>query len=84
MRRLKCPCCGYYTFESDSGDEPLSGNCYVCLWQYDRAAHGKPDTHIGVNEITLKEARVNYITYGVAQPNVKNRNNKPEELRQNN
>ena len=36
MKRKICPCCGYYTVESD--DEVIVDICDVCFWQYDVVA----------------------------------------------
>jgi len=88
MKKYQCPCCGYYTFESDMGDGPLFEFCEVCGWQYDPAAHNKPDTLIGANNITLNEAKINFIKFGVYLPEYANKNEirlpLKEELSENN
>jgi len=86
MKRYKCPCCGFFTFESDFGDGPLFDYCDVCSWQYDPVAHDKPDTLVGANKITLLKARSNYQKYGASKPEYTNRVREPleDELPENN
>lgn len=60
MRKIQCPCCGYYTIE-DCGEEVLVDICPVCFWQYDWIAQKYPDKAIGPNHgVSLNEARINY------------------------
>lgn len=82
MKKYKCPCCGFYTFESDFGDGPLFDYCDVCLWQYDPVAHDNPDTMVGSNRITLSEAKASFKKHGASKPEYKNRvrNPRKEEL----
>lgn len=86
MKKYKCPCCGFYTLESDAGDGPLGEICDVCFWEYDPVAHNKPDKLLGANHITLNEAKKNFQMYGVSEPKFKNKIRKPykEELPENN
>ncbi|WP_074114343.1 CPCC family cysteine-rich protein [Paenibacillus sp. P46E] len=65
MRKTMCPCCGYYTIESN--DEVIVEICDVCFWQYDVVAHMYPDRSIGANHISLNQARENYIQFGVCK-----------------
>ncbi len=53
--KVKCPCCGYCTIESD--DEVIVDICDICLWQYDEVAHEKPSEAIGANKISLNDAK---------------------------
>ena len=64
-KKLKCPCCGYYTIDSD--DEVVVDICEVCLWQYDEIAHEYPNKVIGPNKISLNEAKFNYKMFGVSK-----------------
>lgn len=64
-KKLRCPCCGYYTIDSE--DEIVVEICEVCLWQYDEVAHKYPDRIIGANKISLSEAKENYKLFGVAK-----------------
>jgi hypothetical protein len=86
MKKYQCPCCGYFTFESDAGDGPLFDYCDVCSWQYDPVAHDKPDTILCANHITLINAKLNFEKYGAAKPENKSRVRKPleEEYPENN
>lgn len=84
MDRKICPCCGYFTVESD--DEIIVDICEVCFWQYDVVAHNKPDTMKGANHITLNEAKNNYKTFGACEKRFINKVRPPkcEELPENN
>lgn len=64
-KRIKCPCCGYYTIDSE--DEIIVDICEVCLWQYDEVAHNNPEKSVGANKISLNEAKNNYKKYGVSK-----------------
>ena len=39
----------------------------MCFWQYDEVAHKQSDILIGINKISLKEAKENYKKYGVCK-----------------
>jgi isopentenyldiphosphate isomerase len=88
MKRVKCPCCGYFTHLVENYSEPLHlfEICDVCFWQYDLAYHDKPDMISGPNYISLNEARKNYKQFGVCkQPFINDvRKPLPEELPENN
>ena len=81
---IQCPCCGYYTIDSD--DEVIVDICEVCFWQYDEVAHDKPDTMKGANSVTLNQARENYKKFGACEQRFVNSVRKPlvEELPENN
>lgn len=64
-KKLKCPCCGYYTIVSE--DEIVTDICEVCLWQYDEVAHANPEKNIGANKISLNEAKENFMQFGVSK-----------------
>lgn len=82
--RYKCPCCGYWTIESDF--EVVVDICKVCFWQYDWVAHKYPDRVIGPNGLSLNEARENYKKYGICKTKFigegLTRKPKPDEIRQ--
>ncbi|MBP2000788.1 hypothetical protein J2Z69_001819 [Paenibacillus shirakamiensis] len=61
IKRLECPCCGYFTVDSDYDI------CDVCFWQYDWVAHQDPDRNIGANHISLAQAKENYRQFGVCK-----------------
>ena len=83
MKRIQCPCCGYYTHDEDFY---LFEFCDVCKWQYDEVVHKDPDLKGGANKISLNEARENYKKYGVCDLIFLGRGRKPlpEELPENN
>ncbi len=62
MNKMKCPCCGYYTISE------IFEICKVCFWQYDEVAHDRPDEYVGgANNLSLTEARNNYLNFGVSE-----------------
>ena len=63
--KKKCPCCGFYTIDSD--DEVITDICEVCFWQYDITAHEQHERSIGPNGISLDEAKANYKKYGACK-----------------
>jgi hypothetical protein len=77
IKRLQCPCCGYYTIESD--DEFVVDICDVCFWQFDSVAHNKPDVNIGANHLSLNQARENYKQFGVSKIKYKTMGREPLE-----
>lgn len=86
MRKIQCPCCGYYTIE-DYGEEPLIDICSVCFWQYDWIAQKYPDRCIGPNHgVSLNEARINFQKFGASRKDVKEyvRKPLPDEFPENN
>lgn len=84
MKRIQCPCCQYFTIESD--DEVIVDICDVCFWQFDYTAHLKPDEESGANKISLNQAIKNYKKIGVSKPQRKHLVRAPleEELPENN
>jgi hypothetical protein len=82
--RIQCPCCGYYTIDSDY--EVIVDICEVCFWQYDEVAHDRPETMKGANSVTLNQARKNYKEFGACEQRFidKVREPFPEELPENN
>lgn len=83
MKKVKCPCCGYYTLDERLY---LFEICDVCFWQFDGTAHDSPDKTGGANSISLNEARENYKKYGVCKKEFKHhvREPYPEEFPENN
>ena len=89
VKRIQCPCCGYYTQLVDIEDEKpylCFEICKVCFWQYDEVMHDRPDIAGGANHVSLTEARKNYQKFGVCEPEFLNmvRPPLPEELPVNN
>ena len=65
MKKYKCPCCGYYTFE-----EKPNGNydiCKVCFWEDDPLAYDDPNYEADCNRVSLNQARKNYIDFGACE-----------------
>lgn len=77
IKKIKCPCCGYYTIEGD--DEVIVDICPICYWQYDAMSHNDINKKSGANGITLKEARQNYKKYKVCKKDLKRYVRKPLE-----
>lgn len=67
MCRIKCPCCGYYTFDGKSEEEIIFEICDVCFWQYDPVANHMPDKVIGANKLSLEDSKRNFKRYGAVQ-----------------
>ena len=62
MRKYKCPCCEYFTFE----DKP-NGNydiCPVCFWEDDPIAYDEPSEEFCCNGVSLLQAKENYLAFG--------------------
>ena len=62
MKKIKCPCCGYYTIEAEG--EIVVDICPVCFWQYDWVAQKYPSRIIGPNRESLNDAKRNYFECG--------------------
>lgn len=82
IKRMKCPCCGYYTIIE------IFDICDVCYWQYDETSHDSPNKISGANKISLHEAILNYRKYKVCKTKYINKNSVSsplnEELPENN
>lgn len=59
MKRRKCPCCGYYTLETE-----MFEICSVCFWEDDHLQRDNIDYRGGANGVSLREARENYKLFG--------------------
>jgi|SRR5579863_3208303 len=60
-----CPCCGFATLTN-----PQPGSyeiCPVCFWEDDPAQKSHPRFAGGANEVSLEQARRNYIDFGASQ-----------------
>ena len=86
MRRIQCPCCGYFTIDGD--EEVIIDYCEVCGWRYDLPAHEVPNERIGYNKISLNDARENYKLFKASKKEFlgtdRIRDPLPEELPENN
>ena len=70
MKRVKCPCCGYFSHEVEDtliNTKSICGICKICFWQYDNVAHDMPDVCIGANDVSLDEAQSNYKKYSICE-----------------
>ena len=58
MEKFKCPCCNYYTLDSEPpGTFEI---CPVCYWEDDNVQWNDPDYVGGANEESLNTARESY------------------------
>ena len=62
-KKLKCPCCGYYTLE-EVGTYEI---CPVCFWEDDPSQESDPELGGGANELSLRESRENFKTFGACE-----------------
>lgn len=62
MKKYKCPCCGYFTFESKpDGNYDI---CPVCFWEDDPMAYDDPYEECSCNKVSLNQAKHNYVEFG--------------------
>jgi ribosomal protein L37AE/L43A len=60
--KYQCPCCGYYTLEEEApGSFEI---CHVCGWEDDNVQYYAPNFRGGANEMSLIEAKKNYLEIG--------------------
>jgi Cys-tRNA(Pro)/Cys-tRNA(Cys) deacylase len=62
--RYRCPCCGFYTLP-----EPAGGKyniCPVCWWEDDPVQMDDEDYEGGANEVSLRQARKNFMDFGAS------------------
>ncbi|MBC6613219.1 hydrolase (plasmid) [Hymenobacter sp. NBH84] len=67
--RYPCPCCHYHTFQ-----EPATGEyiiCPVCFWEDDPVQAVEPTFVSGANQVSLRQAQVNFVALGVSDPTFK-------------
>lgn len=63
--KYKCPCCGYYTFDS----KPI-GDCYicpVCFWEDDPFQQENPNLECMANGVSLNQAKENFKKFGAIE-----------------
>ena len=78
--KYRCPCCNYKTLVHN---DPLYHDiCPVCYWESDPIQNIDEEYAGGANEISLKEAKFNYITFNAIEKNFIPfiRPPKPEEM----
>ena len=63
--KYKCPCCGFYTF--DSKPDGTYDICEVCFWEDDPIQLDDPDFEGGANNVSLLQARKNFLRFGACE-----------------
>jgi len=60
--KFTCPCCGYKNLkEKPPGTYAI---CAICFWIDDKVQYKNSDFKGGSNEVSLKEAQVNFFKIG--------------------
>ena len=59
---LQCACCDYFSLTD--GDWEI---CPVCFWEDDSVQFRNPEYEGGANKVSLKDARQNFLDYGVSE-----------------
>ncbi len=62
--KYKCPCCGFYTLSERPGPWEI---CEVCFWEDDPVQREDEAYTGGANTVSLRQARKNYIEFGVCE-----------------
>ncbi len=70
----KCPCCGYYTLAEGDTDYDI---CPVCFWENDPWQAKEPEETGGANGVSLKQARENFVAFGVCEERFAEKVRKP-------
>lgn len=65
MKKYRCPCCGYYTFEEQIDN--TFEICPVCFWEDDGVQLFRSDYSGGANTPSLCEARANFKEFGACE-----------------
>ena len=64
-----CPCCGYKTRSyEDYGSYEI---CKICFWEDDAFQVENPDTDMGANPISLRQAQKNFKEFGACEKDMK-------------
>lgn len=75
MTNHPCPCCGFHTLsEMPPGTFAI---CPVCYWEDDYAQYNNPDLGGGANQVSLRQARINFAEYGASSKQVRKFVRKP-------
>jgi hypothetical protein len=75
-RRYPCPCCDFLTLP-----KPPTGTheiCPVCRWEDDAVQYEELDRKGGANKMSLRQARENFVRYGVKDLSAADRVRAPE------
>ncbi|KMK76250.1 CPCC family cysteine-rich protein [Alkalihalobacillus pseudalcaliphilus] len=65
MRKYTCPCCGYKTLAEAVRDS--YDICEVCYWEDDFVQNEDPDYGGGANQVSLRQAQRNFLTFGASE-----------------
>jgi hypothetical protein len=60
-----CPCCGYDTLkEEPPGTYDI---CPICFWEDDPIQFNDPDYEGGANQVSLRQAQINFEQFGACE-----------------
>lgn len=62
--KYTCPCCGYKML--DNKPPGTYDICKICFWEDDKVQFENPDFKRATNEVSLKEAQKNFLTFGAS------------------
>jgi len=65
MELFTCQCCGYKTLKEGTRDSYEI--CKVCFWEDDLVQNEDPNYEGGANEVSLIQAQMNFIMFGVSE-----------------
>ncbi|MDV2884660.1 CPCC family cysteine-rich protein [Alkalihalophilus pseudofirmus] len=63
--KYTCPCCGYKVLD----EEPPGSYeiCSICFWEDDGVQFDDPDYEGGANTPSLRQAQINYLSFGACE-----------------
>lgn len=61
---VACPCCGHMTMPDDGSFPGSFAICPVCFWEDDNVQLDDIDFAGGANQVSLRQARSNYRSFG--------------------
>ncbi len=64
MKLYTCSCCGFKTLSEGEGSFEI---CNVCSWEEDSVMEDKPDSWGGANNVCLRQAQRNFISFGASE-----------------
>jgi hypothetical protein len=73
--RFPCPCCGFLTLDSPGTFDI----CPICNWEDDNVQFHEAAYRGGANLVSLNEARANFETLRVSDPDARERVRNPAE-----
>jgi len=72
-----CPCCGYVIFRKT--ESSLYEICYICYWEDDPYKREFPDLKDGENNISLRQAQLNFLKFGACSREMIGKARKPND-----